>query len=234
MSIDGSNDSATTQVRPALALDADQFLKHEYDFVIVGGGTAGLAIAARLTENPNVTVGVLEAGKNKLDDLLVDTPGMFTQLLGNEEYDWNFKTVSQSNGKKYHIPRGKILGGSSGINFMMYVRGSTQDYDDWAILADDPCWGSEKMNHYMRKHQTLDPIDEHIAHWATMSFVAENHGTFGPVHTSFNDSLLPIEDNFQRGFDEVTGIVRKPTDPYVPNNCSFVRSSANVASQLVW
>jgi choline dehydrogenase-like flavoprotein len=130
MSIDGSNDSATTQVLPALALDADQFLKHEYDFLIVGGGTAGPEIAARLTENPNVTVGILEAGKNKLDDLLVDTPGMFTQLLGNEEYDWNFKTVSQSNGKKYHIPRGKILGGSNGINFMMYVRGSTQDYDD--------------------------------------------------------------------------------------------------------
>ena len=234
MSTDGINDNSGTQVLPALALDADQFLKHEYDFIIVGGGTAGLAIAARLTENPNVTVGVLEAGKNKLDDFLVDTPGMFTQLLGNEEYDWNFKTVSQSNGKTYHIPRGKILGGSSGINFMMYVRGSTQDYDDWAILADDPSWGSEKMDHYMRKHQTLDPIDEHVAHRTTMRFVAKNHGTSGPVHTSFNDSLLPIEDNFQRGFDQVTGIVRKPMDPYVSENCSYVRSSANVATQLVW
>jgi choline dehydrogenase-like flavoprotein len=223
VSIDGINDSATTQVFPALALDADQFLKHEYDYIIGGGGTAGLAVAARLTENPNVTVGVLEASKNKLDDFLVDTPGAFTQLLGNEEYDWNFKTVPQPNGKEYHIPRGKILGGSSGINFMMYVRGSTQDYDDWAILSDDPSWGSDKMNHYMRKHQTLNRVDENIAHRTSMPFVAENHGTSGPVHTSFNDFLLPIEDDFHRGFDEVTNIGRKPIDPYVLNKYRSVR-----------
>jgi choline dehydrogenase-like flavoprotein len=215
MSIDGINDDSVTHVLPASAVSADQFLKHEYDFIIVGGGTAGLTLAARLTENPDVTVGVLEAGKNKLDDFLVDTPGLFTQLLGNEEYDWKFKTVPQPNGKEYHIPRGKMLGGTSGINFLMYVRGSTQDYDDWAILADDPSWGSEKMHHYMRKHQTLHHIDENIAHRTSMPFVAENHGTSGPIHTSFNDFLLPIEDDFQRGFNEVTGISQKPLDPYV-------------------
>jgi choline dehydrogenase-like flavoprotein len=77
-----TNDHADGNVLPALALSADDFLKHEYDFVIIGGGTAGLAVAARLTENPDVIVGVLEAGKNRLDDLLVDTPGTFTQLLG--------------------------------------------------------------------------------------------------------------------------------------------------------
>ena len=215
MSTDSVNGNANAQVLPALALNADDFLKHDYDFVIIGGGTAGLAVAARLTENPDVTVGVLEAGKNKLDDFLVDTPGTFTQLLGNDEYDWRFKTVPQPNGKEYHIPRGKLLGGSSGINYMMYVRGSTQDYDDWAILADDPSWGSDKMNQYMRKHQTLDPVDEAVAHRTAMPYVDKNHGTSGPVHTSFNDIFLPIEDDFQKGFDEVTGIDKKPVDPYV-------------------
>lgn len=218
MSTGGTNDNSNAQVFPALAVDAEDFLKHEYDFVIIGGGTAGLAVAARLTENPVVTVGVLEAGKNKLDDFLVDTPGVFTQLLGNDEYDWNFKTVPQPNGKEYHIPRGKLLGGSSGINFMMYVRGSTQDYDDWAILTNDPSWGSDKMNQYMRKHQTLDPIKEPVAPRTAMPYVNENHGTSGPVHTSFNDFFLPIEDDFQKGFEEVRGIVQKPLDPYVSDN----------------
>jgi choline dehydrogenase-like flavoprotein len=86
---------------------------------------------------------------------------------GNDEYDWKFKTVPQADGRQHHMPRGKILGGSSGINFMMYVRGSLQDYDDWAIIADDPTWGSDKMNQYMRKHQTLDPVDEAVAHRST-------------------------------------------------------------------
>jgi choline dehydrogenase-like flavoprotein len=215
MSTNGVNGHASADVLPALALNADDFLKHEYDFIIVGGGTAGLAVAARLTENPDVTVGVLEAGKNRLDDFLVDTPGVFTQLLGNDEYDWKFMTVPQVNGREYHIPRGKLLGGSSGINYMMYVRGSTQDYDDWAILADDPSWGSDKMNQYMRKHQTLDPVDEAVVHRSAMPYVDKNHGTSGPVHTSFNDFFLPIEDDFQKAFDEVTGIDKKPVDPYV-------------------
>jgi choline dehydrogenase-like flavoprotein len=208
MSTNSVNGNADVNVLPALALTADDFLKYDYDFVIVGGGTAGLAVAARLSENPDVTVGVLEAGKN-----LVDTPGVFTQLLGNAEYDWKFKTVPQADGKSHHIPRGKLLGGSSGINYMMYVRGSQQDYDDWAVLAEDPSWGSEKMNQYMRKHQTLDPVDEAVAHRSAMPYVDKNHGTSGPVHTSFNDSFLPIEDDFQKAFDEVTGIDKKPIDP---------------------
>jgi hypothetical protein len=86
MSINGVNSHANGNVLPALALSADEFLKHDYDFMIIGGGTAGLAVAARLSENPDVTVGVLEAGKNKLDDFLVDTPGTFLHLLGAYEY----------------------------------------------------------------------------------------------------------------------------------------------------
>lgn len=71
------------------------FLAQEYDFVIIGGGTAGLTVAARLTENPDVKVGVLEAGKNKLGDPLIDTPAANLQLLGNPEYDWVLHTTPQ-------------------------------------------------------------------------------------------------------------------------------------------
>lgn len=72
-----------------------QFVEQTYDFVVVGGGTAGLAIAARLTEDPDVTVGVIEAGKNRLGDMFVDTPAMFLQMLGNPEYDWMMFTTPQ-------------------------------------------------------------------------------------------------------------------------------------------
>jgi GMC oxidoreductase len=73
----------------------EQFLERSHDFVVVGGGTAGLAIAARLTENPDVTVGVIEAGKNRLGDMFVDTPALFLQMLGNPEYDWMMFTTPQ-------------------------------------------------------------------------------------------------------------------------------------------
>lgn len=76
-------------------VSAEDFVKQDYDYVICGGGTAGLVVAARLTENPDVTVGVIEAGKNRLEDPLVDTPALFLQMLGNPEYDWNYMTVPQ-------------------------------------------------------------------------------------------------------------------------------------------
>jgi choline dehydrogenase-like flavoprotein len=80
---------------PALSACARGFLSEAYDFIIIGGGTAGLAVAARLTEDPNIVVGVLEVGKSRLDDPLVDTPATFPHLLGDPEYDHCFKSVPQ-------------------------------------------------------------------------------------------------------------------------------------------
>lgn len=76
-------------------MTVEEFITKTYDYIICGGGTAGLVLAARLTENPNVSVGVLEAGGNALNDILVDAPNMFTQLWGKPQYDWDFKTVPQ-------------------------------------------------------------------------------------------------------------------------------------------
>ena len=79
---------------PAI-VTADEFLEHEYDFIICGGGTAGLVLANRLTEDPNMTVGVIEAGLSRLDDPNIDIPAMCLGLVGNPEYDWIYKSVPQ-------------------------------------------------------------------------------------------------------------------------------------------
>lgn len=77
MATNGVNGTANGHHLPALHTSAEDFLKHEYDYIVCGGGTAGLVVAARLTENEDVTVGVIEAGKNRLGDMLVDSPVAF-------------------------------------------------------------------------------------------------------------------------------------------------------------
>ena len=73
----------------------------------------------------------------------------------------------------------------------------------------------------MRKHQTLEPIDEKVVDRSTLPFVGDNHGTSGPVKTSFNDSFLPIEDSFIKACDEVTGMTKKPLDPWSGDHIGF-------------
>ncbi|KAJ6131098.1 hypothetical protein N7523_001558 [Penicillium sp. IBT 18751x] len=208
----------------------EEFSSTTFDYIICGGGTAGLAIAARLTENPEVTVGVVEAGKYRIGDPLVDMPAALFNLLENPEYDWCMYSEPQegNNGLVHHIPRGKLLGGSSGINYMMYVRGSTQDYNDWAELAEDEGWSAEIMQHYMRKHQTLEPIDPSIKDTSTMPFVGEFHGTSGPVRTSFNDTIMPIENDIIKACDEVTDTPQKPLDPWSGDHIGFYNTLGSI------
>ncbi|CAG8885924.1 unnamed protein product [Penicillium egyptiacum] len=201
----------------------EEFTRTTFDYVICGGGTAGLALAVRLSENPAVTVGVIEAGKYRIGDPLVDTPAAFPQMFENPEYDWCLYSVPQegNRGLTHHIPRGKLLGGSSGINYMMYVRGSTQDYDDWAELVEDDGWSGEHMQQYMRKHQTLEPLDPSITDRSTMPLVGEFHGTSGPIRTGFNDSIMPVENDIIKACEEVAGITNKPTDPWSGDHIGF-------------
>ena len=86
-SVNGNSKSALCSV--------DEFFAQSYDYLIIGGGTAGLCVAARLTEDPNVTVGVLEGGENRLDDKNVLTPSLFPTLPGRPDYDWMMESVPQ-------------------------------------------------------------------------------------------------------------------------------------------
>lgn len=79
---------------PALC-SIEDFLKHDYDFIIIGGGTAGLCVAARLTEVPNIHVGVLEAGPAHLNDPMIMIPALYPKAIGDSKYDWKHMTVPQ-------------------------------------------------------------------------------------------------------------------------------------------
>ncbi len=126
-----------------------------YDYVIVGGGSAGSALAARLTEDPSVSVCVLEAGGGG-NDILVRAPaGIVAMLPGRPKINnWAFETTPQAglNGRKGYQPRGKALGGSSAINAMLYIRGHRSDYDDWA-KAGCGGWSFDEVLPYFKKSE---------------------------------------------------------------------------------
>jgi choline dehydrogenase-like flavoprotein len=126
-------------------ITAEDFAKTAFDFLIVGGGTAGLAVAARLSEHPHLTVGVLEAGSPAFDYDDVDAPGLAGRALGSN-LDWCFKTAVQPDLDSRSLPyeRGKVLGGSSALNYMTWNRAARQDYDDWRDLGN-PGWGWDDL-----------------------------------------------------------------------------------------
>lgn len=119
----------------------EEFLERKFDYLVVGGGTAGLAVAARLTEDPDLTVGVLEAGPAVYNDVTVNIPGCYGESLG-ADLDWKFQTTPQPGlgGRTLKWPRGKVLGGTSALNFMTWNRGNREDYDAWEQLGS-PGWG---------------------------------------------------------------------------------------------
>ncbi|WP_417564215.1 GMC family oxidoreductase [Microbacterium sp.] len=131
----------------------------EADYVIVGAGSAGAALAARLSEDPQVTVLLLEAGgPDKALELHI--PAAFSKLFRGA-YDWNYDTVAQPHldGRTIFWPRGKTLGGSSSLNAMMWVRGFAADYDGWGDAAG-PAWSWESLVPYFwRVEKTQDAAD---------------------------------------------------------------------------
>ena len=121
------------------------FCSQPFDYLIIGGGTAGLVVAARLSENPDIKVGVLEAGPAAFDEPLINIPGRFGESLGTK-YDWKFETAPQAGigGRKLPWARGKVLGGSSALNFMTWNRGCREDYDTWEALGNEG-WGWDSL-----------------------------------------------------------------------------------------
>ena len=115
-----------------------------FDYIIIGAGSAGCLLANRLTQNPNTTVLLLEAGA-KDDYIWIHIPVGYLYCIDNPRTDWQFKTepVVGLNHRSLLYPRGKGLGGCSSINGMIYMRGQAEDYDLWAALTEEPDWNWE-------------------------------------------------------------------------------------------
>jgi len=131
----------------------------EFDYVIAGGGAAGCALAARLSEDPAATVCLLEAGGDGTS-ALIRAPAGIALILPTRLHNWAYQTVPQRglNGRRGYQPRGKGLGGSSAINAMLYVRGHRRDYDHWAALGN-PGWSYEEVLPFFKRAENNETFD---------------------------------------------------------------------------
>lgn len=158
---------------------------HDFDYVVVGGGTAGCTLAARLSEDPGVTVALVEAGGS-------DQSGWVTVPMGiigtvpTKRMNWAFETEPQPglNGRRGYQPRGKVLGGSSSINAMVYVRGHPLDYDEWATLGC-PGWSWREVLPYFLRSEGNTALPSSAL-----------HATDGPVKVSAIRSPAAFNQRF--------------------------------------
>ncbi|CAE6504329.1 unnamed protein product [Rhizoctonia solani] len=180
--------TASASVLPrSLTTDGASFASQTFDYVIVGGGTAGLAVAARLAENSSVTVGVIEAGQYIVDDPLIDTPQLFGKTQGNPKYDWMFQSTTQPglNNRVMAMPRGKVLGGSSALNYMAFDRASKTEYDAWATLGNSG-WNWNGIVPYMKIAEDFTNADPFRNYTGSQPGAYPSQGTGGPVGSGYN------------------------------------------------
>ncbi len=154
-----------------------------FDFVIVGAGSAGCTLAARLSEDPNVSVCLIEAGSSH-KHWSISTPGLTIVNMITKKRNWAFETVPQKGlgGRKGYQPRGKALGGSSSTNAMIYIRGHKADYDNWASLGNSG-WSYDDVLPYFKKAEDHEKGGDDF------------HGSGGPLRVE-SRKCSPLNEEF--------------------------------------
>ncbi len=148
-------------------------MSQAFDYIVVGGGSAGCVVASRLSEDPNVSVCLIEVGGPD-KSVFIHAPAGVVTMLPIPFNNWAYKTVPQKglNGRQGYQPRGKVLGGSSSINAMLYVRGNQHDYDHWASLGNSG-WSYQDVLPYFKKAEHNETHTN-----------SEYHGTGGPQNVA--------------------------------------------------
>jgi choline dehydrogenase len=174
-----------------------------WDYVIAGGGTAGCALANRLSADPDVRVLLLEAG-GKDDWIWIHIPVGYLYCIGNPRTDWCYRTEPDPglNGRSILYARGKVLGGCSSINAMLYLRGQSRDYDEWARLTGDRAWSWDHVFPVFRRSE-----DHHLgaseAHGAGGEWRVERQRLSWEILVAYREAMaqagIPKVDDFNRG-----------------------------------
>ncbi|KUI53180.1 Oxygen-dependent choline dehydrogenase [Cytospora mali] len=169
-----------------------------FDFIVVGGGTAGCVVAGRLAENPKVNVLVIEAGIGNPEDVdTITTPARAFELRGSK-YDWAYKTglIDREEYTRIEKPntRGKVLGGSSCLNYYTWLPGSAATFNDWGEFGGDE-WTWENVKEYLYKPATYH--DDHGDHRPELKYIGQN----GPLPVSHSD-LIPELKPFRKALEE--------------------------------
>ncbi|KAF7791621.1 hypothetical protein EIP86_002639 [Pleurotus ostreatoroseus] len=165
-----------------------------FDYIVIGGGAAGLVLAERLSRDPNITVAVLEAGYLAESDMTL-VPEVYASFIGTS-IDWGFSTVPQTHaaGQSVALPRGKALGGTSTVNGMYFVRASQPEYDAFTTLGN-PGWDWDSINAHINAVETFYPFaaspPNNLHPLKASAFQAiddpADHGSTGPIQVSYSN-----------------------------------------------
>jgi len=154
-----------------------------FDFIVIGAGTAGCVVAARLSQDPAVSVLLLEAGGPN-DDARIETPAKFGALV-NTKFDWGFRTCAQAelHNRQIYYPRGRTIGGTGSINYMIYLRGHPSDFNYWSQLGCEG-WGWNDVLPYFKRSE------------GNRKHTDDLHGASGPVVVDDQSERSPLTEIF--------------------------------------